>query len=204
VTPALEYVRRVVVVAFLAQIARWAAPDGATAPYVRLVTGLLVLLALLSPLASLPHQAGAWQAALEDELLARDRREGLDQPQARTDELTLDIFRDNVEKVLASEINALEEVREAGLSAQVSCRVVAGGPEGEVSLARVDVTLSGHRQKSDERRIVPIVIGVTEGPVGGAPAEQMNSDRAHQAVVEHVASTYSVPRDKIQVYRAGG
>lgn len=147
-----DWARLVTIVIFMGLALELVVPEGNTRKYVRLVTGLLVLLAILRPVASLAGSEGA--LPLDTRLI------GATGPPGRTDDVydlgrrvnsagvdaALRECKDRVERVMENEIAALPGVRSCAVDLTLLPGADGGAPRVEAVVRVIMVNAPEERE----------------------------------------------------------
>ncbi len=198
-----DYIRQVILVALMVQVAQMLVPSGEIRGYVRLVCGLLVLAAVASPLVHLiPQLEGEWDEwegvpgvnASEDEL-EEAARTGV----REREDLTASVYAERLSSLIAGEIQMLPGVREADL--QVDVAVEVDGTTGELREIRVSLA-PGAGEGSEEGggravTVDPIRVG-DERPGDGEETGEVPGE-LHGEVQEYLRVTYGLQEKQVHL-----
>ena len=121
-TAVLEYVRRLILVLFMVQVAKLLAPGGELRPYIRFVCGLLVVAAVIQPLGAVATGVGDSFADITLPAVQVDADEvpaWAQQGQQKSEDISEEIYLHRVGEFITAEVNGLPAVKERGLTAKV-------------------------------------------------------------------------------------
>ncbi|MFO8059151.1 MAG: stage III sporulation protein AF, partial [Bacillota bacterium] len=122
----MEYVRRLVLVVLVLRVTQMLAPEGEMRSYVRFVCGVLLLLAIISPLVGLIPALEGGLDALSGDLSASPSGAGLalaERGRADTRQQAAELYGERLAGQVARELADLPAVRALQLGPEVHIRV---------------------------------------------------------------------------------
>ncbi len=221
-TAVLQYVRRLILVIFMVQVGKLLAPDGDLKPYVNFVCGLLIIMAVIQPLADLVPSVRQMEmkAAVAD--LAAVGQE--DEPPSealegrrRTESLTEELFLQHIAQLLSAELQQLEPLRKRDLTVRVRPSLSTDEDQPAAQLTAVDVYVSdvdsdqvAEAQQTDSDIMIEPIPTISlvddtgsesEAPDMDAPPDDEVPAEVREAILQHLHVKYRVDSRQIRIRR---
>ncbi len=199
-----EYIRQVIFVALMVQVALMLVPDGEIRGYVRLVCGLLVLAAIASPLVRIiPELEDQWRGWDDNPLaVAPGGEEAVRTGAQQREALTETVYGKRLSALIGEEVQGLPGVFEAGL--QVEVAVEADASTGKLHEVRVGLGRTDGGDEEDDRThsavsIAPIRIGDRDEREP-ADTEEEVPESLRAEIAGHLRRSYGLDENEIHIF----
>jgi stage III sporulation protein AF len=189
-----DWVRNIVMVVLFATFLELLLPTSGMQRFVRVIMGLLILLAVLGPAVDLlQSRAHPEVPALAGQNgPAADRiRSGAEQVVRERDRLAEEMYRKDLARQIRAVVTAVDGVADARVAVELARgREGKGGAIGKV-IVYVQPGLT-----ADDRKVARVVVGA-----GGEPRTAELRPALRDKIVRTVGELYQLPGDKVEVVR---
>lgn len=198
-----DWVRQLIVIVVLSGFAELALPDGSTRGYVRVVTGLLVMLVVLGPVLQVFGEQVAWTGEpdlsikLPEAAPAGPPEVGaVPELQRQTERLKLEMYRQRLcseIKRLLSRVGGIEVVR-------VSVDVEPRSDHAEYgAVLAVGVLIRPTQTPSGITRVRPVDVNSAQKEAHGSEGSSPGVGEARRRIYDLLQLHFGVPADRVEV-----
>ncbi len=203
----MDYIRVLVLVVLMLRVTEMLAPEGEMKSYVRFICGVLLLLAIISPLVNLVPAIEGSMSSLADGGFAAPSVSGqvlAERGREEAHEQTLALYGERLAAFIAEELRGLSALRNLDLHPEVQLQV---RDEGEIEWATVYLFRGDPREtEADEEGIGVSSVRISTIRIGDDRPSQEDEGTAdeipgdvHGEIVNHLVSRYRLRQEEIAV-----